>query len=140
MWFFILTKAFINPGYEMSVRLTNITSIAASTNKFINNLWTENIWIRILYVNAWRNLSLVKTSLTLAFLHNLLQTFSILLCVTLEYIPMKGWLKYLVLILGISPDTLFVFVLLIAFWKYFFMTLSIMLRGHGFLSMAHRKN
>ena len=43
-----------------------------------------------------------------------LQSFSILFCVTLEYIPMKGSLKYLS-ILGILPDTLPIFVLLIAF-------------------------
>ena len=40
-----LSRVFINPGCEMSVHLTNITT--ASTNKFINNIWTENTWIRI---------------------------------------------------------------------------------------------
>ena len=85
MWLFILTKVFINPGCVMSVCLTNITSITASTNKFINNLSTENTWIKSLYENVWRNLSLVKTSLTLTFLQNLLQSFSILFCVTSEY-------------------------------------------------------
>ena len=39
---------------------------------------------------------------------------------------MKESLKYLASILGISPDTLSVFVLVIAFWRYFFMTLNIM--------------
>ena len=47
MWSFILTKMFLNPGCEKSVRLTNITSITANTNKVINNLWIDNSWIRI---------------------------------------------------------------------------------------------
>ena len=77
------------------MRLTNIVSIAASTIKFINNLSTENTWIRIFVQKYLRNLSLVKTSLTLAFLKNLFQRFSILLCATLEYIPMEESLKLL---------------------------------------------
>ena len=47
MWTFILIKVFINPGCEMSVRSTNLTSITARANKFISNLWIENTWIRI---------------------------------------------------------------------------------------------
>ena len=77
------------------MRLTNIASITASTIKFINNLSTENTWIRIFVQKYLRNLSLVKTSLTLAFLKNLFQRFSIFLCATLEYIPMKESPKYL---------------------------------------------
>ena len=45
--FLSLPKVFINPGCEISVHLINITSITASRNKFINNFWTENTWIRI---------------------------------------------------------------------------------------------
>ena len=69
---------------------------------------------------------MVKTSLTLALLQDLLQSFSILFCVTLEYILMKGSLKYLVSILSISTGMLPVFVLLTAFWRYVFMTFIFM--------------
>ena len=55
-------------------------------------------------------------------------------CVPLEYIRMKGTSRFFFSILGIAPDTLHVLVLLIAFSRYFFMTLSIMMRGYWFLS------
>ena len=130
---------FIIPGYGMLVGLNNITSITASSSKFISNLWAGNTWIRIFVRECLANLLLVKLNLTLAFLQNILQSFSILFCVTLEYIGMKGSLKCLVLILGVSPDTFSVLVL-IAFWKNFFMTLSIMWRGYWFLSRTCLKS
>ena len=74
MWLFILIRVFINFACDILVRLTDIISITASTNKFINNLWTENISIRI-FVCEWRNLSLVKTSLTFGILAKSFTTF-----------------------------------------------------------------
>ena len=101
--------------------------ITASTSKFIINLWNGSAWIRIFVRKCLTQFTLMKTSSILAFLQNLLQSFSILFCVTLEYIPMEGSL-----ILGIWTDKLPIFDLLIRFWRYFLMTLSIMLSGYWF--------
>ena len=38
MWFLILTKVLIYSGCQISLSLTNITTVIASTNKLINNL------------------------------------------------------------------------------------------------------
>ena len=125
MCHFILTKVFIINGCEMLVRLTNITSIIASKNKLINNLWTENTWIRI-FVRKCQTQFMVNASL--AFLQNLLQILSLFWCHFRIHCYERS-LKYLVSILGIWAGMLPVFALLIAFW-----TLSIMLRGYWFLS------
>ena len=131
---FIFTKGFINPCCEMSVHLTNITCIAASTSKFMNNLSSENTWIRIFlrerltqfisgenYFNFGIFAKFFTKFLNFVLCHFIIHSYERnikISCFNIRY-----------LIRGASCVGLINSIL-----RYFFITLSIMQRGYWFLN------
>ena len=116
--FLVLAKVFMYSGCQISASLTDITSITFSTNKLIDNLERYSLLYGSFVEKAHRSFSLVKTNLTFRLLQNLLQSWSIFFCISLECSPINGSLKYLILISHSVFSILFSFLQFILSFKY----------------------
>ena len=119
MRFHILAKVFIYSGCQMLASLTDITSITASTNKLIDNLGKIcSLLFGSFVEKAHHSFLLVKNNLTFRLLQNLLQSWSIFFCISLECSPINSSLKYLISISDSAFSELFSFLQFILSFKY----------------------
>ena len=103
MWFLILAKVLIYSGCQISLSLTNITTVIASTNKLINNLRKV---VTLISIFCWKSTLRFLTCKNQFNLQTCTKIFAMLVNLLLHLLEV--FLKYLNLFLILCFEKTFI--------------------------------